>query len=181
MEGLSTARLVLDIEGTIGISGIRAATAQVTREGEATGSVSSSRDEGSELFEFEFVFADGTLYVRQATGGFQVVPPALASDSYDPSVLLDPDKGIPALLRSGTDAVTEAREQVDRVDSHRVKATFAGAALALIPGLDEEASGLIWVGVDDSRVVQVRFTVPDGVATMRLSDFDEPADITAPE
>jgi len=180
MAELSTARFALDVEGTVGDSSVRSAAIQVTREGDAAGTV--TLDEGGQVTESEVVFVGGTLYLQGPTGGFQEVPAALAADIYDPTVLLDPDNGVAALLRSGSDAVTEAREEVEGVDAYRIKATFAGAALAgLIPGLEEDTSGLIWVGVQDSRVVQARFTLPDGEATVRLSDFDEPADITAPE
>jgi len=180
MAELSTARFDLEVEGTVGDSSVRAASIQVTREGDAAGTV--SLDEGGQVTESEVVFVGGTLYLKGPTGGFQQVPAALAADIYDPTVLLDPDNGVAALLRSGTDAVTEAREEVEGVDAYRIKATFAGAEVAgLIPGLEADTSGVIWVGVEDNRVVQARFTLPDGEATVRLSDFDEAAEITAPE
>lgn len=180
MTDLTTARLDLEVEGIVGDSAVRAAALQVTREGAAAGTV--TLDQGGQVTESEFVFLGGTLYLQGPTGGFQEVPAALAADIYDPTVLLDPDGGIPALLRNGSDAVTEARDDVDGVDAYRVQATFSGTALSgLIPGLEEATSGLIWIGVEDARVVQARFDLPDGKATVRLSDFDEPADITAPE
>lgn len=180
MSAVRTVRLSLDVEGTVGGFSVQGAAAQVTREGDAAGT--ATLDQGGQVTELEFVFTGGTLYLQGPTGGFQEVPAALASSVYDPTVILDPQNGIPALLRRGNGAVTEAREEVGGVGTYRVRATFPGAVLSgLVPNLEQDTSGLVWIGVDDSRLVQARFPLPNGAATVRLSDFDAPANITAPQ
>ncbi|MDQ3886312.1 MAG: LppX_LprAFG lipoprotein, partial [Actinomycetota bacterium] len=180
MAAVRTVRLTLDVEGTVSGFSVQGATAQVTREGDAAGTVTLTQ--GEQVTELKFVFAGGTLYLQGPTGGFREVPAALASSVYDPTVILNPQKGIPTLLRSGTDAVTEAREEVGGVDAYRVRATFPGTVLSgLIPGMVQDTNGLVWIGVHEARLVQARFPLPNGVASVRLSDFDAPANITAPQ
>ncbi|MDQ3988357.1 MAG: LppX_LprAFG lipoprotein [Actinomycetota bacterium] len=180
MSTVRTVRLDLDVEGTVGGFSVQGASAQVTREGDAAGT--ATLDQGGQVTELEFVFTGGTLYLQGPTGGFQEVPAALASSVYDPTVILDPQNGIPALLRRGNGAVTEAREEVGGVGAYRVRATFPGAVLSgLVPNLEQDTSGLVWIGVDEPRLVQARFPLPNGTATVRLSDFDVPANITAPQ
>ncbi|HYZ09211.1 MAG TPA: LppX_LprAFG lipoprotein [Pseudonocardiaceae bacterium] len=179
MAAVRTARLDLDVQGTVGGFSVQGAAAQVTREGDAAGTV--TLDQGGQVTELEFVFTGGTLYLQGPTGGFRELPAALASSVYDPTVILNPQNGVPVLLRRGTGAVTEAREEVGGVGAYRVRATFPGAVLSgLVPGLEQDTSGLVWIGANESRLVQARFPLPNGTATVRLSDFNAPADITAP-
>jgi len=179
MAAVTTARFSLGVEGTLAGFPVQGAQAQLTREGDAAGTV--TLEQGGQVNELQFVLTGGSLYLQGPTGGFQKLPAALAGSVYDPSVILDPQRGIPALLRAGTAATTEAREQVGGVDAYRVRATFPAAALGgLVPGAVADTTGQVWIGVDGSRLVQARFPLPEATATVRLSDFDAPADITPP-
>lgn len=179
MAAVTTARFALDVEGTLAGFPVQGAQAQLTREGDAAGTVILAR--GEQVSELEFVLTGGSLYLQGPTGGFQKLPAALASSVYDPSAILDPQRGIPALLRSATGATTEAREEVGGVDAYRVRATFPAPVLSgLVPGVTADTSGLVWIGVENSRLVQARFQLPQATATVRLSDFDAPADIAPP-
>lgn len=179
MAAVTTARFALGVEGTLAGFPVQGAQAQLTREGDAKGTV--TLEQRGQVSELQFVLTGGSLYLQGPTGGFQKLPAALASSVYDPSAILDPQRGIPALLRRGTGATTEAREQVGEVDAYRVRATFPAAALGgLVPGVAADTAGLVWIGVENSRLVQARFQLPEATATVRLSDFDAPADIAPP-
>lgn len=179
MAVVETARFALDVQGTVAGFSVRGANAQLTRGGDAAGTV--TLDQGGQVAELQFVLIGDKLYVQGPTGGFQQLPASMASSIYDPAVVLDAERGIPALLRSGTDAVTEARETVGGVDTYRVRARFPAPALSqLIPGVEQDTTGQVWIGVEKSRLVQARFPLPQGTATVRLSEFDAPADITPP-
>jgi len=179
MAAVQTARFALDVQGTVAGFSVQGANAQLTRQGDAAGTV--TLNQGGQVAELEFVLTDGTLYLQGPTGGFRQLPAALASSVYDPAAILDPERGIPALLRGGTAAVTEAQEQVGGVDTYRVRARFPAAVLSdLIPGVAQATTGQVWIGVEQSRLVQARFPLPQGTATVRLSDFNAPADITPP-
>jgi len=131
---------------------------------------------------YGFVIIGTDLYLRGPTGGFQKLSTSSAFLVYDPTVILDPNRGVAAVLAGGTAATTEAREQVEGVDSYRVQATFPGQTLsAVAPGVTEDSTGQMWIATDGFRLVQARFTLTDNaVITVRFSDYDAPADITPP-
>jgi lipoprotein LprG len=53
------------------------------------------------------------------------LPLTLAANIYDPTALLRPDRGIPALLHTATNGVTEAEENVNGAPAYRVHATLS--------------------------------------------------------
>nr|MBA3575597.1 LppX_LprAFG lipoprotein [Pseudonocardiales bacterium] len=71
MAAVSTARFDLDVQGTVGGFSVQGAAAQVTREGQAAGTV--TLDQGGQVSELEFVFTGGMLYLQGSTGGFREV------------------------------------------------------------------------------------------------------------
>ncbi|MGH8922093.1 MAG: LppX_LprAFG lipoprotein, partial [Actinomycetes bacterium] len=137
---------------------------------------------GQQILEVEFVIIGTDLYLRGPTGNFRKLSTSSVFSSYDPTVILDPNRGIAAVLANSTEATTEAREQVDGVDSYRLEATFPGNILAtFMPGANQETTGQVWLATEGSRLVQARFPTSDGTTvTLRLSDYNAPADITAP-
>lgn len=181
MRTVTSARINLDIEGQLpaGIP-LQSAEGQLTPDGSARGT--ASLDMGQQILEVEFVIIGEDLYLRGPTGGFRKLSASSVFSSYDPTVILDPDQGVAAILDRSTAATTEAREQVGGVDSYRLKATFPGSMLgAFMPGADQETTGEVWLATEGLRLVQARFpTSNDTTITLRLSDFNAPADITAP-
>ena len=179
MRGVTSVRFGIDVEGVLTIAGVqvKSATGQLTREGSAKGNATA--DLGRQLYELAFVIIGKDLYLRGPTGGFS----KLSADSLSAfTVLLNPDRGMAGVLASGAAAETEGREQVGGVDSYRVKASFSGRSLArLLPGPTEDVTGQVWIAADDFRVVQAVFPIDDGNVTFRFSDFNAPADITAPK
>ncbi|MPZ67330.1 MAG: LppX_LprAFG lipoprotein [Pseudonocardiaceae bacterium] len=179
MGEVSSARFVLDLEGDVSGLPIEGAQGQLTRDGEAAGTAGITQ--GGELTELEFVLTGDKLYLQGPTGGFRELPASFAASVYDPSTILDARRGVPALLENGTDATTEAREDVDGVDAYRVRATFPVDVLGgLIPAVTEDTEGQVWIGFQQPRLVQARFELPGGIATVRLSEFDAPVDIAPP-
>lgn len=179
MRGVTSVRFGIDVDGVLTIAGVqvKSATGQLTNEGSAKGKATA--DMGRQLYELAFVIIGKDLYLRGPTGGFNKLP-ATSLSAF--TVLLNPDKGIAGVLAGGAAAKTEAREQVGGVDSYRVKANFSGKSLVkLLPGPTEDVTGQVWIAANDSRVVQAVFPIDDGNVTFRFSDFNAPADITAPK
>lgn len=177
----------LQVEGQTGALSVRSASGLITADGEASGSVFI--EQGS-LVEYRVVIADGDYYIRGPTGGFQKVPTFLAEDLYDPSVFLDPDLGLAALLRDVEDPVTVAAEQVEGRDTYKVEGRVATDLLApLLPLAEGQARvpAELWIAADDPpylrrlRIeVQVEGEPEPTVLTVTLSDFDVPADVQPP-
>ena len=179
MAQVSSARFAVDVQGTVEGTSLTHAEGQLTRDGDAQGTALLAL--GRQTTEIRFVIVDRVLYLQGPTGGFRQLPVEAATTVYDPSVVLDPQRGIPALLNSATAARTEAREEVNGVDAYRVSATLPGDRLSvLVPGATQSLTGQLWIAVKGSRLVQARFPLPGGTTTVRLSEFDAPVQITPP-
>ncbi|MGH3898504.1 MAG: LppX_LprAFG lipoprotein [Pseudonocardiaceae bacterium] len=181
MRTVTSTRFNVDIQGNVPEIRLRSADGQLTQEGSAKGN--ANLDQGGQVIELEFVILGETLYLRPPTGPVQKLPLSLAGAVYDPSVILNPDRGVAAVLASGKGATTEAREQVGGVDSYRLRVDFPAQPLStLVPGPPKDKTGQIWIAVQGSRLVQAQFpaTDPDGRITVRFSEYDVPVEITAP-
>lgn len=180
MRGVDSVAFALDAEGEArNLLPIQSAQGQLTREGDATGT--ATLEQGGQLSELRFVLIGDTLYLQGPTGGFQQLPARFADTVYDPSVILDPERGVPALLRSGKKPVTEAREAVGGTEAYRVAATFPGSALSgVLPGVHVDTRSQVWIGADEPRLLQARIPLSRGAVTVRFSEFDAPVNITPP-
>lgn len=179
MKTVNTTRFALQVEGeTPGVQ-LRSADGQLTREGSAKGT--ARVDEGRQLLELGFVIIGQDLYLTPPTGGVQKLPLSFAGAVYDPSIILNPDKGIAAALASGQDANTEKREQVEGVDTYRVQVRFPAQPLGtLVPGLAQDKTSDIWIAVQGSRLIKATFPTTTGKITATFTQYDAPAQITPP-
>jgi len=181
MREVSTARFVITSEAVIADVPVRGAEGQLTREGNAKGSVRI--DQAGSIVEFNFVIIGDKLWLKGPTGGYQELPLALAANVYDPSVILNPDRGVARLLSTATGAKTEARDG----DSYRVAAKFdASAVSALVPGAGEGVTGKVWVHADTKLPQKTTFTIPaagggkPGQVTVEFKEYNAPVTINAP-
>lgn len=180
MAGVQTARLSIEADAEVADLAVRRVDGVVTRSGEAEGT--AQVEQFGVLAEADFVVVAGTFHFR-LVGGWQQVPLDSADALYDPSAILDPDRGVAALLRTATDAQTGGQDSLDGVDTYQVTAAFDAAVLdPLLPGIGDGVTGTLWLGSDRPVLHQARFEVPDGAGTVTvtLSDFDAPVDISAP-
>lgn len=172
-------QLEADTGVTVADLPLRAVDGVVTRDGDAEGT--AQVEQFGQRVEVRFVVVDDTFHF-QLIGAWQEVPLSGATDFYDPSAILDPDRGVANLLRSATDATVEGRDG----DRYEVTATFPATAVeVLLPGVAEEVRGTVWIGVDRPLPQQARLPVPAGAGepgtlTIGLSDFDEPVTVVAP-
>jgi lipoprotein LprG len=180
MRTVSSTRFNVDVQGNAPEIPFQSAQGQLTREGSVKGTV--NRNQGEQIVELDVVVVDDQLYLRGVTGPFLKLPASNLSGIYDPRLILDPDRGVAAVLASGTEASTEAREQVGGVDSYRLEVNFPAQPLgSLLPGPQDEAkTGTVWIAAQGSRLVQAQFPASDGTITVRFSDYDVPVEITAP-
>jgi lipoprotein LprG len=181
MRTVTTARFVVDVQGDAPTVQFRSAEGQLTREGSAKGT--AKLDEGRQILELPFVIIGQTLYLHPPTGLVERLPASVLSEYFDPRAILDPDRGLASVLTSGQGATTKDREQVDGVDSYRVTVTFPPQPLhTLAPGLrlTPDKPSEIWVAAQGSRLLKAQVPTAYGTATVQLSDFDAPAEITPP-
>jgi lipoprotein LprG len=184
MREIKTAKFLITADGAISGLSLRRAEGTLTREGDAEGT--AQIEQSGANVDLTFVIVGDKIYIKGPTGGYQELPLSLAATVYDPSAILDPDKGVAKLLSTATDAKTEAAEAVDGTDAWRVAMTANGADLStIIPGVNGDTPGKVWLGKQDKRLHKAVFTLPaeggaTGTVTVTFQEFDAPADIKAP-
>ncbi|HEX4357236.1 MAG TPA: LppX_LprAFG lipoprotein [Pseudonocardia sp.] len=185
MAQVQTVAVDVTVDPALSSIPVRAANGKLTSAGDAIGTATLSQ--ATSTVEFNFVITKGVLYLKGATGGYQQLPLALAAGIYDPTALLSPDRGLAALLRTASNATTEAREDVNGVPAYRVRATLDPTLLAgVVPGLTGATTGTVWLDQASSRVLRARVDVPNPAGgapapvIVTLSDFNAPVTVTPP-
>src|SRR6476469_114662 len=117
MSDVKTAHFVIAAKDVNGLP-ITKAEGDLAREGNAKGT--ATIDQSGLKMEAAFVIVGQSLYLKLATGGYQQLPLAVAATVYDPSAILDPERGAAKLLRTAKNPKTEAKEQVDGKDTYKV-------------------------------------------------------------
>lgn len=184
MSQIKTAKFLITADGAISGLSLRRAEGTLTKEGDAKGA--AQIEQGGQNLDLTFVIVGDKIYLKGPTGGYQALPLRLAATVYDPSAILDPDRGIAKVLSTATDAKTEAAEAVDGKDAWRVAITANGADLStIIPGVSAGTPGKVWIDSADKRLHKAVFTLPadggaTGTVTVSFTEFDAPATISAP-
>src|SRR2546422_3514259 len=105
MGGVSSAHVVLKVDGSQAGLLISSAQGDVARGGKAQGSFVLGGT------EYPFRLTGGTFYLKPPIGPWVHSPPP-----YDPSTLLDPNQGLPSLLSKATGGRTKGSASVGGVD-----------------------------------------------------------------
>jgi len=184
MRAVNSAHVTIDTEGQVGSLPLKSAEGDLTRSGDAKGTIKLVAL--SALLEVEFVVVGPDYYIKGLSGGWQKQTAADVATFYDPSAILDPDRGVAKILSTATNATTEATETVNGVDTYRVAVTFDSSAVAtVVPGVPVGITGLLWLDQASKRLVKAVLTVPaatgePGKVTIGLSNYDVPVTISAP-
>jgi lipoprotein LprG len=174
MAGVETVAMVLESDTDLGGLPVRQVDGVITQAGDAEGTALVEQL-GTEV-ELQFVVVDETFHY-QLIGGWQELPLSQAAQFYDPSAILDPDRGVANLLRTATDPRVERRDG----DQYEVTADFQATELGtVLPGAADQTRGTVWIGVDRPLLHRAQFPVGEGTVTVSLSNFDEPVTIVAP-
>ena len=179
MRGVETVRFDLTVDGEVPGLDIKAADGQITADGSAQGT-GTLMAFGMDI-EAEYVIIGEDAWVKGPTGGFQQIPVGDDMLPYDPTLLLDPDSGVAALLETAESAEPEDTEDIDGTDTYRYAVEFDPAAFAaLIPAEGDWNTATVWFDQETSRIVKAEFSQGDATVTLLLSDYDEPVTIAAP-
>jgi lipoprotein LprG len=185
MKNAQTAHIKIETQGELAELPLRRADGDLTRDGDAKGTIQI--EQLGALVEYEFVLKGATIYLKGVTGGWQPLPAALASSVYDPSAILDPDRGVSKVLATATEATTEAQEDVDGRSTYRIAAKLDGtAASALVPGVTPGVTGKLWLDQETKQLRRAVLSVPPAaggdpaVVTIDFTDIDKPVTVSAP-
>ncbi|MBD2895328.1 Lipoarabinomannan carrier protein LprG [Actinomadura sp. RB99] len=155
---------------------------KLLRDGDAQGTL--TLEQSGQNVEAKVVAKGDTFYLDAGTGGWRKLPKSMASAVYDPSAVLDPNRGIAKLLGSLQAPKAEAVEKVDGKEAYRVAATLPQDQVGgLIPGIGDDLAGQVWVSKADGRLLKVRGAFPkgQGAVVITFTDFNAPYKISAPK
>lgn len=185
MKTINSTHITIDVDGSIGSLPIKRAEGALKKDGDAKGSIQLLVF--GQLSELEFVLLGDDVYLKSVTGGWQKSSGGTASFPYDPSAILDPDRGVAKLLATARNAKTEGSETIDGHDAWRVAVTFdSAAAAALVPGVPEGLTGQVWLDKQTKHLLKAIINAPvsgstaPATITVALTAIDVPVTISAP-
>lgn len=183
---ITSTHFTLAVTGEVPGLTVRSVDGDLTKEGSAQGTVTLML--GGQLVEGKFVLAGDTLYLDAGTGGYQQIPAAMITSVYDPSGVLDPERGIAKLLGNVRDAKTVAAEDVNGTPSYKITGTVAKDVIAgLVPGIDSDANMTLWLAEDGKHLpVKATAALPAAggeppTVDVTLSDVNKPVTVTPPQ
>lgn len=180
MATVSSAQFDLKVDGDLPAVTAQSVNGVLNDKGDAQGTATIVQF--GQLIEVEFVLVDGALYLKGVTGGFAEVPSAVADSVYDPSAILDPDRGVAKVLSSITDPQITGSSDGAWTVSGTVPAAVVGG---LVPGISTDVAAVLTIQMANKQLTGAVFTLDgaDGqpaTVTVTLSNLDEPVSISAP-
>jgi lipoprotein LprG len=186
MKAVTSVHFAIAVNGTLSGVPIQNADGDLNAQGQAKGNAKIS--ELGQLLQVDFVLLDKNFYLKGPTGSYQKVPASLAGNLFDPTAILDPDRGVAKVLTSVQGASTKAKESMDGVDCYRITGTVAkDIVAALVPGIGSNVDATLWVATDDKHLpVKAEFAVPGAGGSqgakvdVDISKVNVPVTVTAP-
>lgn len=186
MKSVTSVHFTITVNGTLPGVPIQNAQGDLNAQGQATGTAKIS--EFGEFLQVDFVLVDKTFYLKGATGGYQKVPASIAGSLFDPSVILDPDKGVANVVGNVRNASTQDSETVNGTDCYKITGTVAkNVVAAIVPGIDSDVATTLWVATAGNHLpVQAEFDVPGAGGSqgakvdVTISNVNAPVTVTAP-
>jgi lipoprotein LprG len=178
MRAVKSVAFTLETEGAPPVQ-VKKADGRLSETGDADGTIQV--DLLGSLQEIEFVLIGQTVHFKGVTGGYQEMSRSQLASIYDPSAILDPEKGVVQLLSNAPNAKTEAEEKLDGTDAYRVSATLSQQVLStMVPGLDQSIDGMLWIDKATDRLLKADLPMAGGKAIVTFRDYDVPVQIIAP-
>ncbi|MGV9774279.1 LppX_LprAFG lipoprotein [Streptosporangium sp. NPDC003464] len=178
MRSVKSAAFTMETEGTPPVP-VKKASGRLSGTGDADGTINI--DLAGSLQEIQFVLIGETVHFKGVTGGFQKISRSQLASIYDPSAILNPDRGIVQLLTNALDPKTEAEEKVDGTGAYRVSATLSQQVLAtMVPGLTQSVNGRLWIDRSTDRLLKADLPLNGGKVIVTFRDYDVPVQVTAP-
>lgn len=180
MKAVTSAHFTLTVNGKVPDLQVQGAEGDLTSTGNAQGNAKITQF--GQLVQVEFVVVGKDLYLKGATGGFTKLPAALAGQVYDPTAILNADKGVAKVLTS----VTNPGSPGTAGSSYTVTGTVPKAvAASLVPGIAADVPGTFTIDHASSQLTHISLGLTGAdhkpaTVDMVLGDFNKVVTITAP-
>jgi lipoprotein LprG len=186
MQAVTSVHFGITVNGTLAGVPIQDADGDLNAQGQAKGNAKLS--ELGQTVQVDFVLVNKIFYLKGPTGGYQKIPAALAGNLFDPTAILDPNRGVAKVLTSVRGASTQGQETVNGTDCYRITGTVAkGVVAALVPGINSDVTATLWVATAGKHLpVRAEFAVPGAGGSqgarvdVTISHVNEPVSVTAP-
>lgn len=174
MRSVTSTHFTIKVDGELPDVTVKDAEGDLNADGESRGR--ARVEQFGQLIEVEYVLVGQDLYFKGPTGGFTKLPAALAGQVYDPTAILDPERGVAKVLSDARDEKTVSVDDgVTVVEATVPKDVAAG----LVPGIDADVASSF--SVREDKLVNAVFTLPGGAkVTIDLSDFNKPVTVSPP-
>ncbi|MEU6155498.1 LppX_LprAFG lipoprotein [Actinosynnema sp. NPDC047251] len=174
MRSVSSTHFTIKVDGELPDVTVKDAEGDLNAKGESKGR--AKVEQFGQLLEVEYVLVGRDLYFKGPTGGFSKLPAALAGQVYDPTAILDPDKGVAKVLASAKDAKTVSAEN----GGHVVEATVPKDVVAgLVPGIGGDVKATFTL--KDDKLADAVFELSGGAkVTMALTDLNKTFTVAPP-
>ncbi|MCK2218073.1 LppX_LprAFG lipoprotein [Actinomadura sp. ATCC 31491] len=174
MKTVKSASFSIATEGKPNVP-LQKADGRLTADGNADGTLTIAIL--GNLQEVTFALVGDTVHFKGPTGGFQKMTRQQLAQFYDPSVILEPTKGIAKLLSSATNPKVEGVED----GAYRVATTFPATVVKdIVPGVTQDVNGKVWIDQATGRLTRASLPLQGGTVTVSFSDYDAPVTITPP-
>jgi lipoprotein LprG len=186
MRSVTTVHFSIVVNGTMAGVPIQNADGDLNAQGQAKGNAKIALL--GQLTQVDFVLINKIFYLKGPTGGYQKVPASLAGNLFDPTAILDPNRGIAKVLGNVQGASTQGRETVNGTDCYRITGKLGkNTVAALIPGITTDVNATLWVAADAKNLpVKAEFAVQGSngsqgaSADVTFSNVNAPVTVTAP-
>jgi lipoprotein LprG len=180
MKAVTSAHFTITVTGTLPDLTVQSADGDLTGTGDAKGT--AKINQLGQLVEVEFVVVAKDLYLKGPTGGFTKLPAALAGAVYDPTAILNPDKGVAKVLTGATGLSPTTESGSNYVVTGTVPKDIAAG---LTPGISTDVAGTFTIDKATSQVASVAFGAKgsdgkDAKVELALSDYNKAVTVTAP-
>ncbi|MEV0681117.1 LppX_LprAFG lipoprotein [Actinosynnema sp. NPDC050436] len=174
MRSVSSTHFTIKVDGELPDVTVKDAEGDLNAEGQSKGR--AKVEQFGQLLEVEYVLVDRDLYFKGPTGGFTKLPAALAGQVYDPTAILDPDRGVAKVLADAKDARTVRAED----GGHVVEATVPkDVAAGLVPGIGGDVKATFTL--KDDKLTTAVFELSGGAkATIVLTDLNKTFTVAPP-
>lgn len=185
-RSVSSVHFSIVVNGTLAGVPIQNADGDLNAQGQAKGTAKIALL--GQLTQVDFVLVNRTFYIKGPTGGYQKIAASIAGNLFDPTAILDPNRGIAKVLTQTQGAQTQARESVNGIDCYRITGKVdKGVVAALIPGINQNVNATLWVAADSKNLpVKAEFAVPGSggsqgaTVDVTFSNVNQPVTVTAP-
>jgi lipoprotein LprG len=178
-KSISSATFALTVNGQVPGIPVKDVTGDLNKAGEAKGN--AKLEQFGQVLEVDFVLFDKILYIKGITGSWQKFGDA--SQIYDPSAILDPERGVAKLLTSIQSPVTEGTEDVAGQQTYRVAGKVSkDIVAALVPNVQSDVNVKVWVRQETGHQpvrAQVELS-PGNSVDITLSEVNKPVTVTKP-